>query len=176
MKLFLSLKHWHLFLLFIVLPSIIGSSTREVKIEGSSDLAYIFNTYFLYLITLGPLLLWIYTLALNLQVKSQNIFRFWRFNIAFLMILFWLIFSPIFTIAFIDDPTKMWMVPFSFFLMFIGFVYCTYFVSCLLNIVENGRNTSSFDMVLFFIYPVGIWILQPRINRLFDPNQIDSIE
>jgi hypothetical protein len=49
--------------------------------------------------------------------------------------------------------------------------YCIYFIARALRSVELNRivTFSDFagDFFLIWFFPIGIWIIQPRINRLF---------
>jgi hypothetical protein len=48
-------------------------------------------------------------------------------------------------------------------------IYCILCVARVINLVELGRavKPSEYlgDTFLIFFYPIGIWIIQPRINR-----------
>jgi len=52
-----------------------------------------------------------------------------------------------------------------------GGIYCDYFNARLLNSAELQRDISfkdfSGDFFAFIFYPIGVWWLQPRINRIF---------
>jgi hypothetical protein len=71
------------------------------------------------------------------------------------------------------------IVPLHLFSMFCIF-YCLYFNAKALKIVEWQRPVTFSDFAgeffLIWFFPIGIWIIQPRINRLFkntnDSNQI----
>ncbi|MBV4356608.1 hypothetical protein [Pinibacter aurantiacus] len=62
------------------------------------------------------------------------------------------------------------IIPLHLFAMFCA-VYCLYFVSKALKSVELQREALLgdyiLDMLLFWFFIVGIWFLQPRINKLF---------
>ncbi len=49
--------------------------------------------------------------------------------------------------------------------------YSLYFVSKTQALAENARPVSLADYIGYFvglwIFPVGVWIIQPRINRLY---------
>lgn len=61
------------------------------------------------------------------------------------------------------------MVPLNFFLVFSAF-YTYYFNARLLKSIDLERNAEFSDyineFVLFWFWPVGVWFLQPRINKL----------
>jgi hypothetical protein len=61
--------------------------------------------------------------------------------------------------------------PLHLFSMFCIF-YCLYFVSKTFKTVELQRETtfSDFagDFFLIWFYPIGIWIVQPKINKMVE--------
>jgi hypothetical protein len=64
------------------------------------------------------------------------------------------------------------IVPLHFFCMFCMF-YCLYFNAKVLKAVELQKPVtfSEFagEFFLIWFFPIGIWIIQPRLNKLFDP-------
>jgi len=62
------------------------------------------------------------------------------------------------------------IIPLHLLSMFCLF-YCIYFIAKALNSVELNRIVTfadfAGDFFLIWFFPVGIWIIQPRINRLF---------
>jgi len=54
-------------------------------------------------------------------------------------------------------------------------LYCSHFLSSSLRAAETGSNQegSSGDFFLFLFYAIGIWWLQPRINKLFDDGRTE---
>lgn len=69
------------------------------------------------------------------------------------------------------------MVPIHFFAMFCIF-YCFHFNAKALKSVELQRpvtfNDFGSDFILFWFYPIGIWFIQPRINKIFS-NHGDAV-
>jgi hypothetical protein len=69
------------------------------------------------------------------------------------------------------------ILPLHLFSMFCMF-YCLYFVSKTIKTVELQRETEFSDFVaeffLIWFYPIGIWIIQPRVNKMAEstPTQI----
>jgi hypothetical protein len=65
------------------------------------------------------------------------------------------------------------VIPFHFFAFFCQ-IYGWYFVSKAIALAEAARPASSGDYIGFFfcfwVFPVGVWIIQPRINRLYEAN------
>jgi hypothetical protein len=63
------------------------------------------------------------------------------------------------------------VIPLHFFCMFCIF-YCMYFVSKTFKTAELQRGTTFSDYAgeffLIWFYPIGIWIIQPKINRMME--------
>lgn len=63
------------------------------------------------------------------------------------------------------------IIPLHLFSMFCIF-YCLYFVSKTFKTVELQRETTFSDFAgeffLIWFYPIGIWIVQPKINKMVD--------
>lgn len=58
-------------------------------------------------------------------------------------------------------------------------VYICYFLAKCLNSVEYGRDTKPseyiIDIILLWFFMLGIWFIQPRINKLVEADQDDSV-
>jgi hypothetical protein len=56
-------------------------------------------------------------------------------------------------------------------LTLLGLIYVFYNLSISLKSLESNRkvvfNDCVLDMILLFAFPIGIWIIQPRLNKLF---------
>jgi hypothetical protein len=56
-----------------------------------------------------------------------------------------------------------------------GIAYSIYFVAKALKSVERQSptrfNDSRREFLLLWFFPVGIWLIQPRVNRLFAPSR-----
>ena len=63
------------------------------------------------------------------------------------------------------------IVPFHLFSIFCIF-YCIYFNAKSLKVAELQREVSFSDYVveffLLWFFPIGVWFIQPRINKIFD--------
>lgn len=187
MKKLLLLKHWQLFLLLISGPVIVFFLTF-VMIASN----YIGGTTFilmqlLTLCTMSIFFFWLYTLATNLNrklpdVMPMNINRFKVFwAIPFLYIVLIYAFM-MFTIPFISNgniPNPfifLLIFPLHLFSMFCIF-YCLYFVAKSLKAVELQRKVSSGDYIgeffTLWFFPIGIWFIQPRVNKLFAEDNVE---
>ena len=168
MKFFLQLKHWQLFGLLVGIPfilQIVGMVTKSVIILTVSAL-----------IMFGVLFGWYYTLGINLNKKlpkrvKMNVTKFnWSMFITLVSQFFFFVFIP--NRSFRIQPTFVVFL-LCFFLMFC-FLYCLYFNAKSLKSIELQKNAVYGDYagVLFSLalYPVGVWIIQPRINKIFNEN------
>jgi len=66
-------------------------------------------------------------------------------------------------------------------LVFISFLCVTCamcFIAIMLNVVEKKEEAKLqnfiFDSILLMLWPIGLWIIQPRVNRIFS-NEKKSI-
>lgn len=180
MKKFLTIKHWQLFGLilgpalvfqFIILTSVISG--------GEPGLDYFSQMIGLlcYAIFFG----WFYTLGINLHKKlpptvSMNLKRFKLFLlIPAVYILFILLtggpFSSQHTGEYPDLIVFALIMPVHLFSTFCIF-YCLYFNAKALKAVEWQEPVTFSDFAgeffLIWFFPFGIWIIQPRVNKLFD--------
>jgi hypothetical protein len=179
MKIFLRLKHWQLFILIVGLPflyQIINISAFII----TRELTIIFKLFPL-IIGLMVLILfsWFYTLGVNLRPLlpdsvKMNLFRFKLFlfiptvYILFFCFLMFIVFSIpapeyVFGIFFLILPLHL----FSMFCIF----YCLYFVSKTLKSVQLQRpitfNDYAGEFFMLWFFFIGVWFIQPRINKLF---------
>lgn len=177
----LHLKHWQLFLLLIGVPLVtqIIAVSSIVRGDPSSMMIALPLLMILYItLHFG----WLYTLGTQLHKKLPS-------RVAMNLALFKVfMFLPVAYIVFImlamayafnapgSTPEAVFgfagiIVPIHLFSMFCIF-YCMYFIAKALKSVEWQRPVTFGDCAgeffLIWFFPIGIWILQPRINRLFD--------
>jgi len=132
---------------------------------------------------LGGLFGWLWAIAINLQEKlpedlklKANIFKTFLLIPTIYFVIFFVFLDSIMSGAIengtgLDPAIFALIVPFHLFAMFCIF-YCLYFVSKTFKTVELQRKVTfsefagEFFMLLFF--PVGIWILQPKINKMVE--------
>jgi len=133
---------------------------------------------------LGLFLGWFYSLGTNLHKKlpetvNMNLKKFKIFLLipAIYMVLFTFYMSSIFSNVStgIEPNPAIWGIifPLHLFSMFCLF-YCLYFISKELKAVEWQKPVTFSDFAgeffLIWFFPLGIWIIQPRINKLFENN------
>ena len=197
MDLFLRAKHWQLFVAFVVLPFIIGmvfmiNMLMNILPDSEPDPIKIFSHLKFFplvvILFMAGKMCWQWAVAIRLQrlappgVQFRNtafqIF-FW-FVMLFYPVLFFCMFSFINSIAtagrMVDPKDFVWFIaifPLSLFNTFCMF-YCYYYSAKTYKTVELQRDVTMSDFilecVLIWFFFVGVWILQPKINKMIDPD------
>ena len=173
----LTLKHWQLFGLMIgvmIVDSFFDLATNQI--------AWAISMLLFVAIFFG----WFWAMAINLYPKlppntNLNLNRFKLFMLipAFYIAIISLIFGGI-SIGTQGDSTGGYaaiIVPIHLFSMFCIF-WCLAFVAKSLKAVELQRPVTFSDYAgeffLIWFFPIGIWIIQPRINKLFEPERVEN--
>ncbi|HXY23158.1 MAG TPA: hypothetical protein VEI73_00785 [Candidatus Acidoferrum sp.] len=183
-KLFLGAKHWQIFSLIFVpmavgqialATSVSAAVPTEEGFQRAATLAGILAMLFM-LFLVG----WFWAMGSFLSSIADPRLRLRR---AFFH--FALVYPPIYLPVFIAIFARITTAPGVFAIIFpLHFlvVYCTlyllYFVSKSLVLVERGQPVSFYDysgpFFLLWFFPLGVWVIQPRINRLYE--QHGSVE
>ncbi len=172
---FLRAKHWQIFLLLFVVPTVaefaaigfVSTNVRSWRDINGATLLFL-GAMFLYLLSF---LCWYWSMGsfLASTVESELKLKQGFFRLALLYplfympVFFWIVFSPGLGPAAIIFPLHL----FCMFCLFYGL----YFVSKNLVMAETGKPASFYDYAgpffLIWFYPIGIWFIQPRVNRLY---------
>ncbi|MBD3581190.1 hypothetical protein [Flavobacterium selenitireducens] len=187
MKFFLRLKHWQLFLIAFAIPFCV-----YIGIFVCSFVLYQDPTL---LLQLFPLILvlslfgqygWIFSVGklLNAQLPNDAGLKLGHFYFFFF---FPLVYIFVFALGvgsvFSASPEMMEphllpflllvVLPIHFFAIFCMF-YCLYFVSKTIRSVELGKEAVLSDYIgeffMIWFFPFGLWLLQPRLNKLISQN------
>ena len=170
MRLFLDAKAWQLFVVILgglYLPSFLGGVLR-IHVPPAMG---IFTT----IIYIGCLAGWLWTLGteLNKRVPAEIRMdpRYLRPGLIYAFGIFtlsstirglfgfevWKTVSPLFTLL------QIFAV--------VCILYAMYFVAKNLAMVEKQEEVKLYDyaglMLLLYLFPIGVWIIQPRINEMF---------
>lgn len=196
---FLSAKHWHLFLLtfgipiifqFVMMGIIFASFGSGNEPDPSTMFSFIYVFPILMIIFSGTLLGWFWSVAIGLQSKvpanvkmKVGMFKtFFFIPIAYMLAFFVGItvlvngLSSMTAAGEEPSPAIMFgsmilLVPLHLFAMFCMF-YCMYFVAKTFKTAELQREATFSDFLgeffLVWFYPIGVWILQPKINKMVD--------
>lgn len=181
MKLFLTLKHWQLFALFFGLPVIFQFLMMSAIVSGSEPGDIMFWFPIMMTVITGLFFSWFYSLGTNFHKKlpygvQMNLARFkiFLFVPAVYIIGIGLLMADAlqndWTAIGTDMAIPALIVPVHLFSMFCIF-YCMYFIAKAMKTVETGKESTFSDFAgeffLFWFFPIGVWILQPRINVIF---------
>ncbi|MFN6945157.1 MAG: hypothetical protein ACK4ND_09435 [Cytophagaceae bacterium] len=193
---FLKAKHWQIFLLTFGLPMIIHFTTMGFMVvkfvsQENPDPTMMFDymKFFpvIMILFMAVYFGWFWSVAIGLQKKVPgNVkMKLKKFKIFFFIplvyiVLFLFFFSFIMYGLFSSgaEPNLQFVgltisiiVPLHLFSIFCMF-YSLYFVAKTFKTVELQRDvkfedfTGEFFMIWF--YPIGIWILQPKINKMVE--------
>lgn len=171
MKNILKLKHWQVFLIlttFFALNIILLESEFKIGIVSSLMFAVISA-----IITLILVFGWVLTIGLFVNRIQDNPYHFRQGILTFAVLSSLIGYSELNSkrLAVENFQTPNWigfiLTPLTFF----GIIYTFYNVPKSLKSVELGRKVPFkecfLDAFLLFAFPVGVWFIQPRINRLF---------
>lgn len=168
MSFFIKLKHWQLFIVLMITPLLI-----VLTIFLKSETAYGSRLFVARVASLTNTCLlfgWIFSIGRALQGKLpsglQNDQLYFKISITVVMAC--CLMSAI-TLLFFGRGLyfTLIMIP-----SVVAIIYMFYFVSKSLRMAELQRivTTDEFsnEVSMFFFYPIGLWHIQPRINKLFD--------
>jgi hypothetical protein len=178
-NLFVRAKHWQIFLLFVAifaigeLPMLGYAASSASSPEGFAEAFVVVEIvtavsalcYLLWLWSMGSFLNSL--LSPGLRLKT-GVFLFTLMFTSIYVFGFMMLFQNVNSIGFaVIIP----LLLFAAFCMFYNF----YFVSKSLVIAETGKGATfseyAGEFLLLWFYPIGIWFIQPRINRLYAQTQ-----
>ena len=180
MTFLMRMKHWQLFILLIA-PSIffdgfVLSNSRNFALPDTGFLVIM-------LITVAVFFGWFYAMGTNLHKKLPGTVKMnlTRFKIFLLIPSIYILVLSLFLIPYFqsknewpNDGVTALIVSAHLFSMFCIF-YCMYFNAKALKAVEWQRKVTFSDFAgeffLIWFFPVGIWIIQPRLNKLVKENE-----
>ena len=175
MKLFLVMRPWQLFALTWGLPILTTPSSFE---ERTTLLFLIMMTLFA-VSTLG----WLYALGTEIPKKLPEELRIspasFNAHLRFIAFAFFLIIPVALFWEQINTSQTLRVIvllPFSYF--FVAAHQVFKFISQSLASLELNRVATAKEyagyMILFWFYPMGIWTIQPRVNKIFAEQKIEA--
>lgn len=191
---FLKAKHWQIFLLTYGIPVIlqitlvvflISNFTSSPDIDSDSLFSYLRFLPLIMLLFMSILFGWLWSVAIGLQNKIPDNIRMKvkKFKVFFFIPLVYIL---LFMIAFAWLPDFLFNINIKnnmefyicvFVLIFVLHIfsifcmlYTLYFVAKTFKTTELQRQTTFSDFAgeffLIWFFPIGIWILQPKINKM----------
>lgn len=184
---FLKAKHWQIFLMTFGLPFIIQILTAPMVFLGNDPMIMMRVFPVIMILCIGGLLGWFWSIGVGLQseVPGNVKMKVKKFKILLITPLIYIllisiamstIFNGVFETVREPDTSLMGgllgvIIPLHLFSMFCIF-YCLYFVAKTFKTVELQREVTFSDFAgeffLFWFFPVGIWIIQPKINKMIE--------
>ena len=197
-KKFLKAKHWQLFLLMLGLPILfevyfLVNIFKNINLKNQSNPQAFFDffQYFPFLMILFTAVFfgWIWSISVGMQkfIPDPIKMKITRFKIFFFIPLIYILFisfymSNIFEnissqnnnlIAHTFKNSLFLIFPLHFFSMFCMF-YIMYFSAKTLKTVELQKTATLNDYLGLFLgfwfYIIGIWFIQPKINKILEKN------
>lgn len=193
---FLKAKHWQLFLLtfgipiviqFIMMGLMISNLGKETNTDPTMIFGYMNFFPIMMLVFLGVLFGWFWSVAIGLQGKiPENVkMKVKKFKILFFIPMVYMLFIILFMgismnqlLTIETEPNGALVgillaivLPIHF-LSMVCIFYCLYFVAKTFKTVELQREVSFSDFAgeffMIWFYPIGIWIMQPKINKMIE--------
>jgi len=193
---FLKAKHWQLFLLTFGIPMIfqfimMGTMFSNIGSGNNPDPTFMFSyiKFFpiIMLIFMGVFFGWFWSVAVGLQSKVPEDVKLKvrKFKIFFFIPVVYMLFITLFmgiqmnglmtngtqpSDGLIGSLVAV-IVPLHLFSMFCIF-YSLYFVAKTFKTVELQQEVKFSDFAgeffMIWFYPIGIWIIQPKINKMIE--------
>lgn len=193
---FLKAKHWQIFLLTFGIPMIfqfmmMGSMISNITSQSNSVPILMFDQMRFFPVMMIIFMLaffgWFWSIAIGLQKKvPENVtmkvtkFKIFFFTPFVYILLFFVVFNVLMNGLMSSEPEPnigligglfAIIFPLHLFSMFCMF-YILYFVAKTFKTVELQREVSFSDFAgeffLMWFYPIGIWIVQPKINKMIE--------
>jgi hypothetical protein len=187
-KLLLKAKHWQIFILIFGLPFVFQmvymiQFVSSINLMAGPDFQEMFNymkfTMLIAAVSAIVTYSWYWSIAVGLQkmlpegiTMKVTLFKFFLFvPIVFMLFLF---LGAYYFYTRQDIPSLIILVPLVPLYLFVIFCsfYCIYFIAKTIRTVELQRNVVFGDFVaeffLIWFYFIGVWVLQPRINKMAD--------
>jgi len=171
MNLLLRIKHWQLIVLLNI-PLVIGFGLKVVGVSFAEiESATIFRLF----VTIAQVVFfyWIYTLGINLNRRKTNPYKFNELIFSLAVFICTIGYALLGLKRVIPESKQLPLIfemPLAFFTMF-GLVFTFYNIGkSYKSMITQKKVTFSeslIDSILIFIYPIGIWSIQPRINEIF---------
>jgi len=184
---FLKAKHWQIFMMTFGIPFIFQILSVPIVFLGNDPTIMMKIFPIIMILLIGAFLGWFWSIGVGLQSKvPENVtMKVKKFKILLITPLIYMllisismgaIFNGFFENGKEPDTSMIGgllgvIIPLHLFSMFCIF-YCLYFVAKTFKTVELQREVSFSDFAgeffLFWFFPIGIWIVQPKINKMIE--------
>jgi len=174
---FLKMKAWLLFLFSFGIPFILMLINIIIAIIIGKPLLIFISDNILLLLSLIVFMSWIWAIGTRIDKKIPEDLRMkpglFKFCVIY-SIIYMLIFSAfaLLLVAEIINPGLNFIIiiPFHLLAMF-STLYCDYYIAKNIVMAEKKERVGISSYLPYFIlmwfYPIGIWFIQPKVNRIF---------
>jgi hypothetical protein len=178
----LTLKHWQIFALLIGIPVVFQFSMFALIMMQEDMTVLLAGFSVVLLFSISILFVWLYTTGKSLyqRLPKEMAMSLTRFKIALVVPAVYL--ATILVSAFVFMPNTSGesnISPSIFFLIvplhllsMVCIFYTLYFNAKALKAVEAQREIQFSEYLgeifMFWFFPIGIWVIQPRLNKIFD--------
>lgn len=176
----LKLKHWQVFIglmTLMVLPFLLADSNLGLDNFSSIELKTTF-------VVIGQIVFfsWVLLLGLSLNEIKENPHHFSKILLVISVLCCILGYGDLQLRSLSADGSSI-NETISFFLTlltFFGLIYTFKNVSQSLKSIEIGEKAKFkdyiLDAILIFMFPIGIWFIQPRLNRIYKVTEMTNNE
>ena len=194
---FLRAKHWQLFLLvfgapFLIQIILMTSVFASIATDANPDvlLLTVMKVYpFVMLLVTGVLFGWMWSVGAGLHEKVPEELRlnlnWFKFTILFPFSYLAILMIAIFAMFSLSEFSEQSLNPMVIFLIIpfhlitiVCMFYCFYHVARTMRTAELKKKLQFGDYAgeffLIWFYPIGVWVLQPRINKLERGEEVAS--
>jgi hypothetical protein len=164
MKFFLTAKHWQIFLILLM-----GLILNNFTVENQPLLTIILSV-------IGHLIIFCWPLILGIELYQYLPGRIEMSRTYFVInaLIFLLTYTAIIIISEGEGMSFNGLEALPFMYVFFAFLHYMTFPARVLKSIKTGKRASFADYIgyvaLIIFWPIGIWLLQPRINR-YAPSQ-----
>jgi hypothetical protein len=175
MKRIIKLKHWQVFTVFMIFyVAIFIFHYNEFTIWNISSIKF---EVFFSILLLILLFSWILTMGIFLNSIPDNPYHFKKWVIIFATISIVIGYTDLILHKLGNESSfiPLWYTLLTTPLTVWGIVYVFYKVPKSLKSIEVGRKVKFseciIELILIAIFPIGVWIIQPRLNRIYIINE-----
>lgn len=173
-------KHWQIFLVFAAVTCIAVAAILSSLMRSPQEVFDHLLPFFSAMEVLAILFaMWVWSLGIFLNAALSSHLRM-KQTTFLISVVFVPLYLPVFGIfsqglqhsrnVALVLASFVVIIPLHFFALFCQ-AYSCYFVSRALALSEKSRPVAFADYLGFFfaiwLFPIGVWIIQPRINRLY---------
>jgi hypothetical protein len=179
-SIFVRAKHWQIFLLFAICwCAVIGAMLRSILLAPADPFGKLLLSFAAMEAFAVAFAAWLWSIGemLDSVVPSPLNIRISLFRLA---VTFPPLYMPVFAAFFVgmNAHLSVGLIVASYAVVFLlnslalfCQVYSWYFVSKCLALAERSRHVTFSDyqgyVLGLWVFPVGVWFIQPRINRLY---------